>query len=209
MPFPPPKALTALAKLIELKPSPSSNSGSGNFALYTLVPVEDASSFCAAANRDEILGDSSMVALAPQYDFTGRTLLDIWDYHRSLTDSPSDSDGGTSQFDGDYFIVGIHENYYEHGVLIVAYEPYQDSDNCEEGVPFVGRCLAEKEDQDYGDGDYEYGLTAVSTLANLQIGNVSMSLLTFSPIIGAPHDLRQRRRTNCRSKCFAQACTQA
>lgn len=162
MSFPSAAAIKAFPKLINI--DMESTRGSGNFVLYSLVPLSDPDAFLRLVNEDQdgILEDDYVV-FAPDYDFSNKTLDDIVSYHQVLTKGTHDD---KDRLDYGDFIVAIHDDVAKHGVLVIdmVYEFYDDV----EAVPALARCPVAAGCVDEND------ISAVSWCVNLQIGNMSM-----------------------------------
>lgn len=166
MPFPEAAAITAFPKLVPI--DMKSTSGTGSFAVYTLVPIPDMPSFLAKVNKDDILeSQEDNVVLPPRYDFSGGTLADIMEYHIALTSSPENIAADLDGIDYGNYLVAIHEDCATHGVLVVdiVYEYYSDI----EAVPNLARAPV-----DHGN-DHENIVSAVAWCVNLSIANMGMT----------------------------------
>lgn len=162
MAFPSSTAITAFPKIVDI--DMDSTRGMGNFALYTLVPLSDRSTFLRLINQTEDDDfDDDYVVYPPHYDFSGRTLADIITYHQQLTTGTNDD---KDRLDYGQFIVAIHDDVVKHGVLVVEmlYEFYDD----QQAVPALARCPVVE-----GSAD-ENEICAVSWCINLQISNMGM-----------------------------------
>lgn len=163
MPFPRIEAITSLPVLINIEMERTR--GMGNFALYTLVPLDDSEAFLTAVARDDNMPDGMEDSLGfpPEYDFSGQTLADVVKYHQNLGPNSSRRD----DFDYDHLIVAIHEDYNKHGVLIVSLvnENYSDTG----AVPMLARSPLQSNLPEYADT-----ITAFSWCVNLQIANMGM-----------------------------------
>jgi len=187
------EAITSFPKLVDIKPNEPSYQGVEVFAVYTLVPL---SAPCIAellrdVNEDDILTDQQLF-LAPEYDFSDKTLSDVVTYHAGLVSSqrlaaavatgksdPPDSSNQAPRpqvMDRTLFVVIVHANYKHHGVLVVntMYEWYDD----QIAVPAIARCpvLLDPEDENV--------VNAIGWCVNLQIANMGACVrmsLCFCP----------------------------
>jgi len=139
MSFPSPDAITAFPKRIEPK---TASRFEGKFACYSLVPICDIAAFLKAANQDDVLYDGgwpdAYLTLPPKYDFRGRSMADIVDYHVKFTSEQSSVEEYENLIDSTIFVVAIHEDYDKHGVLVV--DLTHMSLDTEEHIAAVARC---------------------------------------------------------------------
>jgi len=162
MSFPSSTAITAFPKIVDI--DMDSTRGMGNFALYTLVPLDDPPAFLDLVNQTEYdITDDDYVVYPPDYDFSGRTLADIMTYHQQLTTGTNDD---RDRLDYGQFIVAIHDDVVKHGLLVVEmlYEFYDD----QQAVPALARAPVVA-----GVAD-ENEICAVSWCINLQIANMGI-----------------------------------
>ncbi|KAI5271998.1 hypothetical protein E4T47_04709 [Aureobasidium subglaciale] len=88
------------------------NSTFKNYAAYSLVPLDD-------DGRQELLNDlntgemtTNNTRVAPQFDFAGRTLRDVYDYHLQAREEHDN-------IHPHFFIVADQEDWRTEGVLVV------------------------------------------------------------------------------------------
>ena len=161
--FPPAESITSCPKLVNIEMSKTGELDP--FALYTLVKLGDPKKFRDAVLQDDDMDDelSDQVQFPPTYDFTGKTLKDVVDYHFSLSKDKE------AKFDYTHFIVAIHKNYDKHGVLVVDLlnEYYDDF----EAVPGIARAPLQSEREEYEDQ-----ISAFAWCVNLQIANMGNNI---------------------------------
>lgn len=178
--FPSAEDITSFPKLVDIKHD-DPYQGEEGFAVYTLVPLSatDVESFLRDTNKDDELTDDYLF-LAPEYDFSGKTLESIVTYHANLVVSQrraaataaaagkSSPDAENVQqlqvMDRTLFVVIVHSDYKKHGVLLIN-TIYENYDN-EIAVPAVARCpvLMDPEDENV--------VNAIGWCVNISIANM-------------------------------------
>lgn len=169
MSFPPAEALTSIPKIVRSDRNKSSND-LGNFPVYTLVPLSDEDAFLKAVNEDDIM-NYQQVFFPPVYDFSGKTLADILNYHLEElmpAQKREEENGGRGKFTIDPFLVAIHDDYMQYGVLLINmfYEYYDDT----QAAPAICRAPVQVPGEDHNQDI----ISAVSWCANLAIANMDM-----------------------------------
>lgn len=168
MSFPPASSLISMPGTLSINTNEQTND-LGNFAVYTLVPLPDKKAFLQALNEDDIL-DEDQAFFAPTYNFSGKTLADICDYHFNELmpkQRREEAEGGRGRFASGPFLVAVHEDILQHGVLLV--DPTYQCFGGNECAPAVARCPVAQEGQ-----DPNLEISAISWAVNLQIANMDM-----------------------------------
>lgn len=169
MPFPPPEAITTFPRRINTRDTAQFD---GKFACYSLVPISDTSALLDAINKDDDMYNDgwpdAYMMLPPQYDFTGKTLSDIVDYHVQLTSEQSKEQAYEDSIDSIIFVVAIHEDYDRHGLLVVVLHYLNYSDDVY--VAAVARCALDAKCKQ----TEEFTISAVSWCVNIAISNMGM-----------------------------------
>jgi len=169
MSFPPAEAITTfpLGSILEIAAQ-----FEGKHACYSLVPISDVSALLDAVNKDDAMYNDgwpdAYMTLAPVYDFTGKTLSDIVDYHVKFTAKQSREQMYEDSIDSGIFVVAIHEDYNKHGVLVVNLF-YQNYGN-EEYVAAVARCPLDAKCQQ----NEELMMSALAWCVNIGVSNMGM-----------------------------------
>lgn len=118
------------------------------YAIYSIVTLEGSTSLTALEERvNSVEFCEGSCCLAPQSDFAGRPLKDVFDYHINIRDTDK-------SIHPLYFIVAADKDYEKNGVIAV----FLDADEDQENEVDAGRCSVEM---------------APSWGQNLDIGNMS------------------------------------
>ena len=191
--FPSAEAITAFPKLVDIKRDQPPYQGEESFAVYTLVPLSatDTASFLHDANKDDELTDQYLF-LAPEYDFSNRTLSDVATYHAALVSSQRRAAAAIAEeasakakpdaddvqrpvvMDRTLYVVIVHKDYLQHGVLLIntMYENYDS----QIAVPAVARCPVLLDPEDDG------VVNAIGWCVNLSISNMGACGLPSVPV---------------------------